>query len=99
LPPNRVAGARRRWRSMQTFCWRWSRRSLTWRWTRSSARCVNKRFAAVGRRCGGFFSGTRSRSKKSLYATEQQRADVARARRCWMREQGLFDPARLVFID
>ena len=25
--------------------------------------------------------------------------DVARARRRWMREQGLFDPARLVFID
>jgi hypothetical protein len=25
--------------------------------------------------------------------------DVARARRRWMREQSLFDPARLVFID
>ena len=25
--------------------------------------------------------------------------DVARARRRWMREQGMFDPARLVFID
>ena len=24
---------------------------------------------------------------------------MARARRCWMREQGMFDPARLVFID
>jgi hypothetical protein len=29
-------------------------------------------------------------------ATEQERANVARARRRWMREQGLFDPARLV---
>ena len=28
-----------------------------------------------------------------------ERADVARARRRWMREQGMFDPARLVFID
>ena len=37
--------------------------------------------------------------KKSLRAAEQERADVARARRRWMREQGLFDPARLVFID
>src|SRR5438552_325135 len=37
--------------------------------------------------------------KKSLQATERQRADVARARRRWMRAQGLFDPARLVFID
>ena len=26
-------------------------------------------------------------------------ADVARARRRWMREQGMYDPARLVFID
>lgn len=40
-----------------------------------------------------------SPSKKSLRAEEQQRADVARARRQWMREQGLLDPARLVFID
>ena len=37
--------------------------------------------------------------KKSLHAAEQERADVARARRRWMREQGLFDPARLLFID
>lgn len=37
--------------------------------------------------------------KKSLQAAEQERADVARARRRWMRQQGWFDPARLVFID
>jgi len=37
--------------------------------------------------------------KKSVRAAEQQRADVARARRRWMREQGLFDPAHLVFVD
>ena len=37
--------------------------------------------------------------KKSLRAAEQERADVALARRRWMREQGMFDPARLVFID
>jgi hypothetical protein len=37
--------------------------------------------------------------KKSLRAAEQQRADVARARRRWIREQGFLDPARLVFID
>jgi transposase len=37
--------------------------------------------------------------KKSLQAAERQRAEVARARRRWMREQGMFDPARLVFID
>ena len=28
-----------------------------------------------------------------------QRQDVVRARRKWIREQGLLDPARLVFID
>jgi len=38
-------------------------------------------------------------SKKSLRAAEQQRPDVARARRRWIREQGMLDPARLVFID
>jgi len=37
--------------------------------------------------------------KKSMRAAEQERADVMRARRRWMREQGLFDPARLVFVD
>src|SRR6516225_6993465 len=37
--------------------------------------------------------------KKSLCASERQRQDVARARRKWIREQGLVDPARLVFID
>jgi DDE superfamily endonuclease len=40
-----------------------------------------------------------SPSKKSLQAAERKRADVARARRRWIREQGLLDPARLVFID
>ena len=34
-----------------------------------------------------------------MYAAEQKRAEVARARRRWMREQGMFDPAKLVFID
>jgi transposase len=37
--------------------------------------------------------------KKSVRAAEQARADVKRARARWMREQGLFDPARLVFVD
>lgn len=40
-----------------------------------------------------------TRKKKSLRAAERHRADVARARRKWIREQGLLDPARLVFID
>lgn len=40
-----------------------------------------------------------SASKKSLYATEQDRADVAIARAVWKEHQGGLDPARLVFID
>ena len=46
-----------------------------------------------------FFQRHKITFKKSLRAAEQERADVARARRRWMREQGMFDPARLVFID
>src|SRR5205085_1354182 len=48
---------------------------------------------------GDFSSDIMSPSKKSLRASEQERADVARARRRWIRKQGLLDPARLVFID
>ena len=40
-----------------------------------------------------------TRKKESLHAAEQHRKDVAQARRKWIREQGLLDPARLVFID
>jgi transposase len=46
-----------------------------------------------------FFARHNISLKKTLYAAEQKRADVARSRRRWMREQGMFDPARLVFID
>jgi transposase len=40
-----------------------------------------------------------TRKKKSLRAAEQERKDVARARRKWIREQGLLDTTKLVFID
>ena len=50
-------------------------------------------------RSGVFSIATESPLKKSLQAAERQRADVARARRRWIREQGMLDPARLVFID
>jgi len=40
-----------------------------------------------------------SASKKTLFAAEQDRPDVARKRRRWKRHQGRLDPARLVFID
>ena len=38
-------------------------------------------------------------SFKKVCVRRSKRADVARARRSWMREQDTFDPARLVFID
>src|SRR6516225_6271139 len=38
-------------------------------------------------------------SKKSLRAAEQDRPDVARARRCWKRRQAMLNSTRLVFID
>jgi hypothetical protein len=37
--------------------------------------------------------------KKSLFATEQDRPDVARRREQCRQYQGLIDPKRLVFID
>jgi transposase len=37
--------------------------------------------------------------KKSLCAAERHRADVARERRRWIRQQGFLDTTRLVFID
>jgi transposase len=37
--------------------------------------------------------------KKTLFATEQDRPDVARRRAQWKKYQGRLDPARLVFID
>jgi transposase len=37
--------------------------------------------------------------KKSLHASEQDRADIARRRERWKKYQGLLDAKRLVFID
>src|SRR5580692_10778056 len=64
-----------------------------------SRRCASDGSPAAAVRSGGSSTGTGSASKKSLRAAEQERPDVARARRRWMRAQGMFDPARLVFID
>jgi hypothetical protein len=37
--------------------------------------------------------------KKTLFAAEQDRPDVARRRQRWKAHQGRFDPTRLIFID
>lgn len=44
-------------------------------------------------------AATGSASKKTLHASEQDRADVAEARQNWKAEQTKLDPDRLVFID
>src|SRR3984885_4072782 len=61
--------------------------------------CANGASRPAAARFGVFSTDTISPSKKSLQAAERQRADVARARRRWIREQGFLDPARLVVID
>ena len=58
-----------------------------------------RRFAGSRSALSRFFIRHNVTFKKSLRATEQDRPDVARARRRWNREQGMLDPARLVFID
>ena len=46
-----------------------------------------------------FFKRHNISFKKSLRAAEQDRPDVARARRCWKRRQAMLNSTRLVFID
>src|SRR5215469_13772959 len=62
-------------------------------------RCGSGECRAAVVRFGGSSIDATSASKKTLYAAEQKRAEVARERRRWMRRQGMFDPAQLVFID
>src|SRR4051794_33986147 len=50
-------------------------------------------------RSGASFTKPASASKKTLFATEQDRPDVARRRAQWKKYQNRLDPARLVFID
>ena len=50
-------------------------------------------------RCGGFSSVRVSALKKTVFAIEQDRPDVARRRARWKKYQARLDPARLVFID
>src|SRR5262245_50821027 len=61
--------------------------------------CTGTGSVEAARRFGASSLATASRSKKSLRAAEQQRPDVARARRRWLREQRLLDTTSLVFID
>jgi len=66
---------------------------------RWSLQCTSMGLRAVAPPSGGSSSVTGSASKKSLRAAEQDRPDVAQARRCWKRQQGMLSSTRLVFID
>ena len=46
-----------------------------------------------------FFEREALRSKKSVRAAEQERPDVAEARRQWKNDQTKLDPTKLVFVD
>ena len=78
---------------------RWSASGRIGRSKSSSRPCTSRECPAAAARSGVFWSVTTSASKKSLRAAEQQRADVARARRHWIRQQALLDLSSLVFID
>jgi len=69
---------------------RWPSFNLDWR----SRRCLSARL-----RSSGFFGVWTLPLKKSLHAAEQDRPDVAAARKAWQRMQMKLDPRRLVFID
>src|SRR3982074_136832 len=63
---------------------------------RSSRYCIGDVFPRAAARFRASSLAMTSPSKKSLRAAERQRADVARARRRWIREQGMLDSTRLV---
>src|SRR5437763_278871 len=89
-----------RWNDTRSRSWLWWLNNLTSPWRRPSPNCANAGYGPARVLSHGFSNATASPSKKkNLRAEEQHRADVAQARRRWMREQGMFDPARLVFID
>ena len=99
LRPDPAGGAARRWTITPKRFLRWWRSKTTGRWTKSLWRCASTGYPEAAHRCFVFWSVTALRTKKVLHASEQEREDVARARRRWIREQGLFDSTHLVFID
>ena len=60
---------------------------------------MHKHGIAGSRTAWSFFERHNISFKKSLRAAEQDRPDVARARRCWKRRQAMLNSTRLVFID
>lgn len=96
---HRAEAALRLWRSIRGRSSPSSASNRTSRWTRWLRCFTSGEFQAAAVRCLDSSLATVSHSKKSLRAAERKRADVARARRRWIREQGFLDAAHLVFID
>jgi transposase len=94
-----VEGVFRHWRSTRSGSSSSSVSNRTSRWMRLFRPCTSGEFQEAGAHSLGSLLAMALPSKKSLSAAERKRADVARARQRWVREQGLLDPARLVFID
>ena len=92
-------GVLRRWRSIRGRSSQSLVRNGTSRWMRLCRRFISGESPAAAVRCPASSLAMALPSKKSLRAAERKRADVARARRRWIREQGFLDPAHLVFID
>ena len=61
--------------------------------------CANVASPFPATRCGASLNARRSALKKTLFAAEQDRPDVARRRLRWKKYQARIDPSRLVFID
>jgi DDE superfamily endonuclease len=95
----RAAEALRHWRSTPNRFLRSAASNQTLHWMRSSWHCTGGEFLEAAARLSRFFARHGITVKKSLRAAERKRDDVVRRRRRWIREQGLLDPARLVFID
>ena len=92
-------GVLRPWRSIRGRFSHSSARNAILRSMRLFRRFTSGESQEVVARCPASSPVMASPSKKSLRAAERKRADVARARRRWIREQGFLDPAHLVFID
>jgi len=74
-------------------------RSLTSRWLNSKLAWRRREWLSAKPRSSALFAILVSLLKKSLHAAEQDRPDVAAARKAWFEMQTKLDPRKLVFID
>jgi transposase len=74
-------------------------RSLTSHWLNSKLAWRSRGWRSAKPRSSDLFAILVSLLKKSLHAAEQDRPDVAAARKAWFKMQTNLDPRRLVFID